>query len=480
MKNRNEASFRALYPIVIGFGGNDGSLMGTLEGLPMGVPESIYWCQRDGSPLSPRVTKLLEEKRGNLVIIPGFDELMLKIQDHMRSAWGMPDLLTEMEKRQRDREKSYHDQRERIATALTVQAKEAVTKTEDQPAARKVETSEERDLADAAVRLLAPTEKAWWQWVMEAEREQDVDRKNAIFEKALEQLEQEPNLLGFYAKFLAEERKDFDRAEDFYKRALELDPNHANNLGNYALLGGKRKDFDRAEDFYKRAIQAAPEHANNLGNYALFLDDDRKDFDRAEEFYKRALEVDPSHSNNLSNYAIFLSDRRKNSDRAEEFHNRSIEIDPDRPNILGGYAVFLANERNDVDRAQEFYTRALKAEPNRANTLGNYAGLLLSLGNTTQGFELLGRAETLVENPALSVELAFYRLAHDPQKRTEHLASLKGLLRSGARSPGWAFDRNIERARKDGFPNVSLLVALAKVINDEAPLSSLDAFGDRV
>jgi hypothetical protein len=82
--------------------------------------------------------------------------------------------------------------------------------------------------------------------------------------------------------------------------------------------------------------------------------------------------------------------------------------------------------------------------------------------------------------PSLSVELAFYRLAHDPTERTQHLAQLKKLLHSGARSPGWAFERNIEQAEKSGFPDVALLRALAKVINGEDTLSSLDAFGDDV
>jgi tetratricopeptide (TPR) repeat protein len=541
--------FERFTPIVIGYGGNDGSLMGTLEGLSPGVPESIYWCQRDESPVSPRVMKLLEQKKGDLVIIPGFDELMLKIQDHMRSHWKTPDLLEEMEKRQRDREKSYKDQRGRIATALTVQSKEAVVESQDQAASRKTETSEERDLADAAVRLLAPgeKEKPWWQWVMEAEREQDLERKESIFDQALKKMPREANLLGGYAAFLHNNRKDFDRTEQFYKHAIEANPSNAINLGNYALfLANNRKDFDRAEEFYKRAIEADPKNSNALGNYALLLKNNRKDFDRAEEFYKRAIEAnpkkpkalgnyanllknnrkdfdraeefykraieaDPKNSNALGNYALFLADNRKDFDRAEEFYKRAIEANPKNPNALGNYANLLKNNRKDFDRAEEFYKRAIEADPKNSNALGNYAsfladnredfhrveefykraieadpssaghignyaGYLLGIGARTQGLDLLRQAESVVgENHTLLVELAFYRLAHDPKEEVQHLAQLKKLLESGARSVGWSFERNIKQAEKDGFPNVPLLRALAKVINDEAPLSTLDA-----
>ena len=80
------------------------------------------------SCLPPGDEALGAKEKGDLVIIPGFDELMLKIQDHMRSRWKMPDLLEEMEKRQRDREKSYKDQRGRIATALTVQSRKLLSR----------------------------------------------------------------------------------------------------------------------------------------------------------------------------------------------------------------------------------------------------------------------------------------------------------------------------------------------------------------
>ena len=238
-------------PIVIGYGGNDGSLMGTLASLPPKVPESIYWCQREGSSASARVTELLEQRKGKLVSIPGFDELMLMLQSHMQLDWETPDLLEEMAKRQRERENSYKEQRDKIGAALAASPRDARGAAE-KPEPRRAATAEERDLADAAVRVLAPKgdEKPWWQWDLEANRETDLDKKDKIFHEGLQMLPNSSELLGSYALFLQTERKDFERAEEFYRRAIEADPKNAIALGNYAaLLQTERKDFERAEEF---------------------------------------------------------------------------------------------------------------------------------------------------------------------------------------------------------------------------------------
>jgi len=86
---------------VIGYGGNDGSLMASLESLPKGVPDfNLLVPTRGRSHLRASGGPARKEK-GRLVVIPGFDEVMLKLQDHMLKEWKMPDLLQEMKKRQR-------------------------------------------------------------------------------------------------------------------------------------------------------------------------------------------------------------------------------------------------------------------------------------------------------------------------------------------------------------------------------------------
>jgi hypothetical protein len=94
-------------PIVIGYGGNDGSLMATLEDHPAGVPDTIYWCQRKGDAPSQRVLNLLNKVRGYLVTVESFDTLMLLLEGRIRVIRGMPDLFEAMRTRTTERERAY-------------------------------------------------------------------------------------------------------------------------------------------------------------------------------------------------------------------------------------------------------------------------------------------------------------------------------------------------------------------------------------
>jgi len=392
--------------------------------------------------------------------------------------WTIPDLLGAMKSRQREREESYDRQRREIAARL------AAPRTPSRTASNESGTDvtpvqETTDLAGAAVRLLAPKEgeKPWWQWYQEAAAAPDPGKRESIYIEAIHALPQSAELLATYADFRASVKKDIDGAEDLYNRAITADPNSAISLGMYAVfLEYDRKDPDRAEDSYKLAIEKEPENSVSLSNYALFLSDVRKDMDRAEDFYRRAIAADPEYANALGNYAVFLQNVRRDSDRAETFYKRAIDADPKHANNLGNYASFLLAERDDLTHAEKLFEKAIELDPQHANNLANYAGILLSLKKAA-GFELLSRAEKApTERLDLALERLFYRVAHDPNAWPGRLGELHSLLQKGVRSPTWRLDRNIERAEQDGHPNPTLLRALAKVINDEAPLESLNDF----
>lgn len=70
--------FESYTPIVIGYGGNDGSLMGLLKVLPP-IKGGIFWCYRSTDEPDARIHELVEHHDGSLVPILGFDELMLQL-----------------------------------------------------------------------------------------------------------------------------------------------------------------------------------------------------------------------------------------------------------------------------------------------------------------------------------------------------------------------------------------------------------------
>ena len=354
--------------IVLGYGGNDGSLMNYLLKLKNRKP--IYWCVRNmdkitskslWNTLSPKAKRLLKND-GYLVPIDDFDRFLYDC--YAALGYKFLEGIEKIEKPKSIHEilKPNYARIESIQTQLKqlLQTEEKLSKESFQ-----------------SIKSFLPDS---WMWILKANQEKDIEEKDKIYQEGIERYPQDADLLGDYADFLCDICHDYDRAEAYYKRALEADPNHANTLGNYALfLKDVRHDYDQAEAYYKRALAADPNHANNLGNYANFLYNIRCDYDQAETYYKKALEADPNHANTLGNYALFLKNIRHDYDQAEAYYKRALEADPKDANKLGNYAIFLENIRRDYDQAEAYYKRALGADPNHVNNLGNYAAFLYTI-----------------------------------------------------------------------------------------------------
>ena len=303
----------------------------------------------------------------------------------------------------------------------------------------------------------------------------DYDQSEVYYKRALEADLKDAITLGNYALFLENIRHDYNQAEVYYKRALEADPNHANALGAYALfLENIRHDYNQAEAYYKRALEADPKNANALGNYANFLCNIRHDYDQAEAYYKRALEADPNHANALGNYALFLNDIRQDYDQAETYYKKALEADPKNANALGNYAVFLKDIRRDYDQAEAYYKRALEADPKNAITLGNYAHFLITCrGDLKRADSLIQQAFESADNnermKPLQAELWFYRHAHYYEEwGAEAEKELIALLDAGAKSIGWNLAPDIELARKNKHPHIEQVEAFAKALTEKA------------
>jgi hypothetical protein len=92
-------------PIVIGYGGNDGSLMNFLRDIPPGeIPGGIYWCYwaRGGLPIDTAL-EVVERHRGAIVPIDGFDELMAMLGHRL----NFPRMDQVIEQRARERVQRY-------------------------------------------------------------------------------------------------------------------------------------------------------------------------------------------------------------------------------------------------------------------------------------------------------------------------------------------------------------------------------------
>ncbi len=230
--------------IVIGYGGNDDSLMNYLNNIEDRKP--IYWCFRgDKSKLSSKITSILTEK-DFIVEIQGFDKFMLLLNDKL-------DLGTIIDKEDINNSPI-------VKNALKYADKykkqlEELTKDELNPEEQK------------AVEKLLPS---WWHYEREVQKESDYNKKENIYLEGLKAYPNSHELMNNYANLLKKLDRD-NEAKIFYKKALEIESNDALYNGNYASLLQKLNKNDEAETFYKEALEIKPNNAINNGNYAQFL-----------------------------------------------------------------------------------------------------------------------------------------------------------------------------------------------------------------
>ena len=354
-------------PVVIGYEGNDGSLMSFLQSLPNEIPDRIFWCvySRDIKPsdCSKRVSTTIRDyvrgRRGRFVPIQGFDELMAKILSKLREKGAVPDLYERLKERARQREVAYDEQQRRLfETAMPI----------EQPDGDKVfipsHSASDQSLRQAVSEIAdSRKDKPWWVWVQEATNASNPDRQQAVLMEALEAYPKNSNVLRYLAIFYEQSRGDYNKADEFYQHAIEADPADPLSLGFYAdFLERYLRKIDNAEEYYQRAIEASPKWAYGLSKYAKFLRAHRNQIDKAEEYHQRAIESEPDNQYSLFDYAEFLEEVRQNADRAEELYLRAVEVDPNNSHLLNGYADFLEEVRKDMTKAAELRERIKPVE----------------------------------------------------------------------------------------------------------------------
>lgn len=343
-------------PIVLGYGGNDGSLMGFLESMKPGeIAGGIWWCYRkaDGLP-NQRIQDVVAHHNGRLVPIHGFDEFMFQLQKRL----GTTLVVDEINILAKKRIDGYHAQFRTLQTQMS----ELVEKDE-----------EFHDVRDAVSSSIEEQEN-WWGWQFKVDAEPDPVEKEAIFRQGIEQFPESSGLIGNFANLLTDFLGKHDEAEKLYKRSIELSPEDADFTGNYALfLNQVREDYDESERLYLQAIRLDPVNAAVHRNYGVFLKEVRQSHDEAESHYKKALEEDANDALNMANYADFLHSIRNEYDEAEKLYKRALELDADNPITMGNYANLLCDVRNDLDGAEELYLRSQELKPDWVLGVRNYA-----------------------------------------------------------------------------------------------------------
>ena len=399
------------YPFIsyIGYGGNDGSLMGFLKKLEPPVPDRIYWCTRVGSPPNARVMDLLEKRNGVLVTIAGFDEIMLGL----KNALDIPDLLPDLEDRHRKRVETYRKK----FSELTKDAKASAQAPGATPDAKALGAA-----ADAAVEQLQK-EDTPDSWILRAESESDNAKAESIYREALEKHPRNGALMAAFGKFLADERQAFDEAEKLIKSAYDADPENADRMQDYGTFLWKcRSDGKRAEPLLCEAVRRRtdslgaehPAVLKSRNNLANAMGSQGKKFEAEQEhravlkLSERVLGVEhPSTLASRSNLAEALRVLGKYAE-AEQENRLRIKIEervlgaehPDTLVSWNNLAITLQDQGKDVEAEQvhravlKVRERVLVAEhPDVFQSCYNLALCLEDQKKLNEALEFMQRAE---------------------------------------------------------------------------------------
>jgi tetratricopeptide (TPR) repeat protein len=374
--------FSTHIPVVVGYGGNDGSLMSYFE--EMNKPSNFFWCGLDEKGISERIKKLIEKHDGNFVKINGFDELMHDLLWVFDEIKPIKDELNEITN---ERIAIATKQLNEINSSQTIVIKEN-SKVETKKELSALEYSnlaeKEQDLEVRKQIYLEALDKypttgwLWWNFTYFLHFiKKEYENLEGYYEAALKYNKSEAGLIENYALFLNEIKRNYTQAEEYFLKALSIDPNDADSNNNYALfLKDIKRENTKAEEYFLKTLEISPHSADYNGNYASFLYASKKDHAKAEEYFLKALSIAPNHSNNNINYAIFLEEIKSEFVKSEECYLKALNAAPDNLVFMVIYARFLGFSKKDFIKAEECFLKALAIDPNNVKVITNYANFL--------------------------------------------------------------------------------------------------------
>ena len=336
--------FKHYTPVVIGYGGNDGSLMDFLDDLDE-IPGGMFWCYRetDGKPTGT-IANLVAKHKGHFVAVKSFDDLMIQIGDRLKVPRQDGEVIDLANKRA----ETYRSQID-----IITKAENGDDETE-KALSNIIERSEEKD---------------WLYYLKKARCETDLVKKEAVYQEGIGLIPDSPELLGDYALLLWKDKNDIAESERFFRMAMDSKSNNfinAWNLGNYAtFLWHEKNDIMNAEEFFEKALIADPSTDRIKGNYANFLSDAKMDIGKAEKYYQEVLKIFPNNANHLGNYAKLLI-AKDNLDQSLSYLKRAFENIKEEDVLelelwFYAYAVFYNEYPESREKIEELLNKGVRS-----------------------------------------------------------------------------------------------------------------------
>lgn len=283
-----DSLLRNYSPIVIGYGGNDGSLMGFFETLGTDGLARMYWCYRaaDGVP-GERVRNVVARHKGVLVPIAGFDELMLQLNE----ALGLAPVDGRLISRALQRASQYTDTVGKLRRGL-----------EAQP----INADEGTALGDVLEAMRAFDGRGSW-WSVDVQPPPESSSMDAEFRRQLAQHPSDSRLMARYAKFIGRSGGVAEAAKALFERAVQISPSDAYLLSEYAAFIQTRLDDPKlAEKMLRSARNMKPDDLTLTERLANHLFAHGADRHEAEPLFRSIMDSYMAPGNAASNLTALL------------------------------------------------------------------------------------------------------------------------------------------------------------------------------
>lgn len=366
--------FQYFTPVVVGYGGNDGSLMDMLMDLEPGdISGRMVWCYREGSPPPEKALNVLRKHNGLLVKVPGFDQFMLRLAAQLVTDFDVAAIAERTSELGQERARRYREQAIKLRESS-------------------IHGSPDERRGGEVLSQSVRSDQSWWAWDMKAKAETEIESRRSVYLEGLTHFPDSADLIGNYAFFLSVDCGEDDQADIEYKRAIEIDPHNATVLNDYAgHLSTVTGDFDLAEEYFKQAIKLDPGNRVHVGTYAGFLASVRGNITEAEKIFKQAMSEHPESAWLTCTYANFIRDYLEHEESVEflnYLYVRALGYEPESQWIMVNYAIFLGEKCDNYEEAVKMFEKSISLAPGEEWPRESYKNFLHS--KSAVGAQVLG------------------------------------------------------------------------------------------
>ena len=378
-----EKVFQNYTPVVIGYGGGDGSLMKVLEESDVGMKNGIYWCyvEKYGIP-DEKIQKIVKDKEGYLVRTAGFDAVMLAVGNILFKDKIDPDKTREaLEKRIHIQIDNYEEEYKKLKEELEdVSDKKKPLNESEEELKENIEKLDERTKHSESERQKMEQMTVWDYYRQGNRYYNSGEYENAIFryEKAI-------NLKPDYAEAYYNRGVTYgklgesEKAIADYSKAIELKPDLVEAYNNRGVTYRKLGESEKALADYNKAIELKPDDAGAYNNRGVTYGK-LGESEKAIADYSKAIELKPDLVEAYNNRGVAYDDLGE-SKKAIADYSKVIELKPDDADAYYNRGVAYASI-GESEKAIADYSKVVKLKPDYAVAYNNRGTIYSRIGES--------------------------------------------------------------------------------------------------